>query len=182
MSNLSLDRLLFDPADYAAGPSIGSYIIGADGSVATISDEGGKKGLDVNVINEISAVVSGAVTVSGSVDAVQSGTWIVSAEQSGAWVVNVNEAGNTNYTGQPISVDNTVGGIALPTSPLAGRRELIIQNVGDKPIYIGESGVTTSSGIKVDKGSTLVLEVGPSIAIYGITAAGSCDIRIAEIA
>lgn len=54
---LTLERLLFDPADAAEGPKIGSYIVGASGDVATTSTVGGKKALDVSIADGVNVEV-----------------------------------------------------------------------------------------------------------------------------
>lgn len=58
MSALSLERLKFDPAAVSEGPLVGSYLVGADGTVISHTNENGKDALDVHV--------SGQVDVTGS--------------------------------------------------------------------------------------------------------------------
>jgi len=71
--------------------------------------------------------------------------------------------------------------VALPASPLANRTRIQIQNNGDKPLFIGKTGVTTANGIEVDKGATISLEAGPNLAFFGISTAAAQDIRIMEL-
>jgi hypothetical protein len=52
MANLSLDRLLFDPADADDSSNLGAFVrAGSDGDLISSTNVGGKEGLDVNVIN-----------------------------------------------------------------------------------------------------------------------------------
>lgn len=81
-----------------------------------------------------------------------------------------------------VSVDN-VAEVALPTTALAGRTRMMIQNLGSNDIYVGPTGVTASTGFRVAKGSTLALEVGDAVALYGIgTSASASDVRVFELA
>lgn len=63
----------------------------------------------------------------------------------------------------------------LPTTPLANRKSLMIQNAGNASVYVGSATTTVSgatTGIIVPKGGFLELEVGPAVDIYGISVAG----------
>jgi hypothetical protein len=71
--------------------------------------------------------------------------------------------------------------VALPASPLAGRQKIIVQNTSDKDIFVGESGLTTATGIRVAKGATLELDIG-EIALYAIAGSAGNNVRILEIA
>lgn len=202
MSNLSLERLLFDPAAPTEGPLMGSYLIGAGGTVIASTSSS----LNVNLTNA-SVVVSAtdldirdlafatdSVTV--HIDATDNvisavnldirdlafATDSVTAYQGGTWTVTTSELPNIVPLSAVISVDDTSGGIALPASPLANRKRLMIQNLGDKPIYIGATAsLTVANGLKIDKGATLSLEAGPSALYYGIAATGlTVPVRILE--
>lgn len=70
--------------------------------------------------------------------------------------------------------------IALPTTPLANRDELIIQNSGTAPIFIGPTGVTISSGLEIGKRSNGVLKLGPSVDVFGISGTAGQDVRVFE--
>jgi hypothetical protein len=183
MSNLSLERMLFDPNDPTVGPKVGSYIIASDGSI--ITDTSGA--LDVNIANS-------------SIDVTQSGTWAVqitdgsetlAIDTNGYITANIN--GTVTVSGavttdflpnilplsQAISVTDTE--VALPTSPLTNRKRLQIQNVGSEPIYIGKTGVLTTSGLMIPKGATESLEAGPTAAYFGIAPSGkTVPVRILE--
>jgi hypothetical protein len=82
------------------------------------------------------------------------------------------------------SVEVTTGltEVALPTTALAGRTRMIIQNVSDKPVYVGPTGVTVGSGLQIDKGATLSLEIGQGVTLYGICGTASKAVRVFELA
>jgi hypothetical protein len=54
-------------------------------------------------------------------------------------------------------------------SNTAGRRSLLIQNLGLEPIYLGLANVTAATGIKVLAGDAVLLNVGANIAIYAVS-------------
>lgn len=238
MANLSLERLMFDASNPTDGPSIGSFLIGASGSV--ISSTGTY--LDVNVTNGIDVDV---VHTSDSVS-LGDGTNLLTSHNSGSdygldvWLLNssiavtasdldiraldhtsggINDSvrlgDGTNYltsstvssdigldvylinssiavTGSvSVSVPNTALACvavsvastetALPSSALAARKLLQIQNNGDKPVFIGPTGLSVSNGLEIAKGATETLEVGPSVVVYGICASGTVDCRVLEL-
>jgi hypothetical protein len=75
---------------------------------------------------------------------------------------------------------------ALPTTPLAGRQELVIQNLDSSiVIYVGSSTVTNSGatrGIKLTAGQSMVVAAGPGCAVYAVAASGTPDCAILELA
>jgi hypothetical protein len=281
MSNLSLERLLFNAANPTDGPLIGSYIIGADGTVINdtgssldvnvtnasltvdatdfdirslnvatdgdhvyITDSTGANALDIDASGYITANINGTVTVDatdldirqlvhtgGTPDSVQigDGTEILLVNADGS--INVafaSDADDAALTKNPLHVGSvsadqasalsaisasgdaasltsdlyrrvfindapniavastaaTVGTSAavLVATELAGRTRVMIQNNGDKPIFVGPSGVTTASGLEVAKGATLSLEAGEAIALYAISTDAGQDVRVFELA
>lgn len=69
------------------------------------------------------------------------------------------------------------------TAILAGRsarESLLVQNLGSVDVYVGGSTVTTATGIKVAANESLSFDefVGT---LYGIVAAGACDVRFFEV-
>jgi hypothetical protein len=72
---------------------------------------------------------------------------------------------------------------SIIASALANRTKVIIQNLGNKDLFVGfNNSVTSANGARVSAGSSLELEAGPSLAVYGITASGSTDVRYLEVA
>jgi hypothetical protein len=70
----------------------------------------------------------------------------------------------------------------LAAAPLSNRRLLLVQNRGDKSIFVGPSGVTTAAGVEVPKGGSIELDAGPTVAVYAITSTGTADVRVLEMA
>jgi len=89
---------------------------------------------------------------------------------------------NTAVATSAVSVNDTVGGVAIPTSNLTARKRVLIQNLGNKAIWIGASGVTIASGVRIAAGGNWETEAGPAIAFYGIANTGvTADVRILEL-
>lgn len=77
----------------------------------------------------------------------------------------------------------TTSAAEVLASPLAGRREVTIQNEGNKAVYVGSSaGVTSANGIKISKNSSATFEWGEDINIFMIADSGSQDVRFLESA
>lgn len=88
-----------------------------------------------------------------------------------------------NIGSQATDQDVTTTASELAASPLAGRRRIMIQNLGARAVYIGEDNtVTTATGLEVAAGATLTLEAGPAVDFWAIAASGTQDVRIYEIA
>lgn len=66
---------------------------------------------------------------------------------------------------------------------LAGRRKVIVQNMGNKDMFFGHNNsVTTANGLRVSAGSSIEIEFGSTLDLYGITASGTADARYLEVA
>jgi hypothetical protein len=102
----------------------------------------------------------------------------VAAVQSGAW--SVMTGAQSSSLASTVTVGATA--VALPSSSLANRRKIVIQNNSSNPIYVGGSGVTTSTGIVVAKGASYSEEAGPSCALYAIAAGAGNEVRVLELA
>lgn len=200
MSSLTLERMIFDPSNPADGPSIGSYLVSLGGNV--ITDTG--SALDVNIqssdvdiqvdldvtsllADDVNKGSENPLTVSG-IAYDQSGALgaLSAADDKGHLLMDlyrrvyINDAPNIGALMQAVSVDTTAGGVAIPTTPLAGRTRLMVQNNGDKSIFVGTGTVTTANGLEVGKGSTLTLEAGEAIAWKAIADSGTQDVRVLE--
>lgn len=84
-------------------------------------------------------------------------------------------------TGAVAATAVTVGtsAVALPSSPLAARKVLMVRSPVD--IYLGPSGVTTAEGFLVAANTTITLEVGPGLVIYGVCGSAGNSVRVMEI-
>lgn len=70
---------------------------------------------------------------------------------------------------QQVSVTNTAA--AVPATPLANRKVLLLQNTGANKLYIGSATVTTSgvtTGIELPANNVMELEVGPAAVVFAV--------------
>lgn len=79
----------------------------------------------------------------------------------------------------------TVGTTAAQVlaTPLAGRREVTIQNLSNNTLYIGSSAaVTSANGLEIPKNASATFELGEDIDIYMIADSAGSDVRFFESA
>lgn len=123
-----------------------------------------------------------------SVTAHQGGTWSVTATATDLDIRNLAYTQDSVSIAPQSAVKSTaVAGsttaVALPTSPLANRQNIYIQNNTNKDLFIGASSVTTATGMRVAKGATVDFPFGAGIVLYGISGVGvSGNIIVLEIA
>lgn len=84
---------------------------------------------------------------------------------------------------QVVSVTTTA--TKLPTTPLVGRKYILLQNVGTVTVYIGKSDVTadtTSStgGLQLLPYGYWLAEYDHTVDVYGRVAAGTCNVVVEE--
>ena len=84
-----------------------------------------------------------------------------------------------NILATAVTVDATAD--ALPATALTGRKSILVKNNSSTTVYIGSSVVTTLTGIPLLQYDSIILDASEEIVVYGITAAGSADIRVLEI-
>lgn len=101
-----------------------------------------------------------------------------------------NVANTVSVSDAPMSAINTASvtvnatAVNLITTPLSGRRKVIIQNAsGSRILYLGHnSSVSASNGIRLSAGASIEFEAGPGVNIYAIANGAGCDVRYMEIA
>ncbi len=89
-----------------------------------------------------------------------------------------------NDSAQSASFTNTsVTGTAaaIVASALANRTSVIIQNVGGNVAYIGLTGVTSGTGLKLDREASVELKVSALVNLFAISAGGT-SLRVIELA
>lgn len=155
----------------------GALNVVATGTVTVtggVADDGVDSG---NPIKVGSRAVSGALTaLSASGDRAD----LLSDLYRRVWV---NTAPNIAGSNAAVSIDDTAGGTAVFASPLAGRRRVMVQNQGSKPIYLGFGTVTAANGTQVNAKATWTEELGPDIALKAIAEAGQTnDVRVFQLA
>lgn len=81
------------------------------------------------------------------------------------------------------AVSITTTATPLVTTALTDRTTIHIQNLGSKEIYIGcDNSVTSTNGTKVPKGGSAEFKFSDAVALHAITASGTADVRIIELA
>lgn len=107
------------------------------------------------------------------------GTDFLAVNADGSINTNAAEDGYDAWQTSTLSATTTAAEIAA--SPLSARLRMVIQNLGNQDIYLGEDNtVTTSTGIKLPKGSSMDMKFGETANVWAITASGTADLRVAE--
>lgn len=95
--------------------------------------------------------------------------------------IYVNSGPNVAALNTAATVTDTAAN--LLTGNLSGRRRYLIQNLGNRAIFIGKDAtVTDSNGFRMAAGSNMDIELGEDVSLFAITTSGSQDIRILELA
>jgi len=83
-------------------------------------------------------------------------------------------------------VDVGVAATQLVAAPISGRMNLMVQNLGPQPIYIGcDNTVLATTGIRIAKNGSHRFDVGPDQDLYAISSVaqtGAANTRIMEFA
>ena len=105
-----------------------------------------------------------------------------------AWAADPEPAQNVRVVGsagqvvqQVVSVTTTA--TKLPTTPITGRKVVIMQNLCSTDVWLGKSTVTATGstrGLKLQPGASANFEAGPTIDGYGIVGSGTCDVAVFE--
>jgi len=95
--------------------------------------------------------------------------------------IDVDDTANTAIASaaNPLSVANVAEDVVA--SPLANRKYLFIYNNGNKKAYIGQSGVSASTGFPVSPGSYMELRAGAAIDIEWVSADTAQEVRTMEL-
>lgn len=102
----------------------------------------------------------------------------------GALWANVYKTAPATHTGWLVSANTIVDTAELVVvADLTNRKTIMIQNVGNRPVYLSHSNtVTSSNGIRLSAGAAIEVELASGVAIYAISDASGSDIRVAEFA
>lgn len=87
---------------------------------------------------------------------------------------------NSSYVQTSINVTTTQIEAKVGASNLSGRQILRIYNNSNNTIYLGPTGVTTSTGEPLNKGEWIIFPVGDQISIFLIAASGSNPVIVQE--
>lgn len=165
-----------------------------NGSVVVTATE-----LDIRPLTNADVVTiedgGGSITVDGTVDALQSGTWTIDSITNSVTVddgggsltvdgtVNTIPGGFGSWKVSAASVDTTAGGTELVATPLTGRGSILVQNLGSNDVYLKEAtGVTSANGMLLPKGSSFVASLDEAADLFAIASSGTSSLRIVEYA
>lgn len=160
------------------------------------------------------ATLASILSLETSESALAGGAYAIGDHGKKSWVAVRSDAGGplVSATGEytPLSVDSTghlrVAGtitdsaavailqqaivvgttaVKLPSTPLANRINLVVQNSGSKTVYIGSTTVTNSGATRgpyIEKGGFISLDVAASVDVYGIASGAGGEVLILEAA
>lgn len=157
--------------------------VNADGSI-NITDNGGSltvdaTQLDIDDLNATDdAVAAWAHDGTGNAITSTGGALDINIASSDIELDVEDDLADTAIASASETVTTTSG--ALNTSDLTNRRFIWIYNNGNKTVFIGPSGVATSDGFPLFKGSLLEARIGPNVAIHAVAASGSQDVRVLQ--
>lgn len=102
---------------------------------------------------------------------------------SGTLSVTVNDVTLANVAIENTATAVSTTAINIVASALANRKYLMLANEGNKSLYWGKSGITTSNGFPLHPGMQVESRVGPSVApqVIGGTGASSESLRVMEL-
>lgn len=172
MSGITLDEIQASFSSIKVSDGTNDLLIDASGHLS-INDGGNSLTVD--------AVDLDIRDLTHSTDSIKIG--------DGVEFLAVNSDGSINAQTIPDAYDNwqtstltaTTTAAEIASTPLANRLNMLIQNLGNADIYIGEDNtVTSSTGVKVPKGGSAEFLFGSGSDVYCITSSGSSDLRIAE--
>lgn len=169
----------------------GTSLVGADGDYAPLSldSAGALRVVGTLAISgqfaEDSAATSGDIglhTLSVRKDALSSN---VSADGDYAsniqWSegsLKVVDIANSAVAVAAITITSTETSLG---TPIANRRNFLVQNRGNASIFIGPTGVLSTTGIEIPKGATMDIDFGPAVTFFAITATGTANVRVMQI-
>ena len=94
--------------------------------------------------------------------------------------VYVNDSPNIELAYGDEDVTTSAASLVTATS---GRRRILLQNLGNKAIFIGDdASVTTTNGFRVAAGAYLEIPLGEHIPLFAISESGTQDVRWLQLA
>ena len=89
--------------------------------------------------------------------------------------------GGVSGVARASAVTAGVTALSLPATALADRKALYVFNNGSVRIYVGGSGVTTSTGIPVRPGTGQGFDADDSCLLYAISGTAGQNVRVLEL-
>lgn len=127
------------------------------------------------------------VQLIGVVDARDGQTGQVGVESNALRIADIGLVGPWKTT--PVDLTQNVAAVAVPSTPLANRKSVVIFNESDVPIWVGSAATVTNTGvnrgIRIPSGQTFEADLGPTAIVYAYVptsgAAGTKAITVAEL-
>ena len=157
--------------------------VNADGSI-NITDNAGSITVDA-----VDLDIRDLTAASDSVDAwLSDGAGNAIGSTGGSLDVNVTNSidvddglANTAIKQVAETVGIAAAAIVDGADELASRKYLMIYNNGNKSVYVGDSGVTTSDGFPLFPGSILETRIGDAVDVYMIGDAAGQNVRTLQL-
>ena len=92
----------------------------------------------------------------------------------------LSDVDNDAYLSVNVSVTSTQVEAKVGANRLSGREMVMIQNKGSKTLYYGPSGVTTTTGMPLEKDQYVALPIGDSVGVFLICAGGDTATAIVQ--
>lgn len=157
------------------------WVIGDGGGSITVDGSVTVSATDLD-IRDLSAsqdsVASHLFDGSGNAITSSSGALDVNIQSSDIEINVEDDKANVALENSAVSVTTTSA--ALLASQLSARKFMWVQNLGNRAIFVGKSGVTTSNGLRLSPGSVLEIRLGPSVSMHAVSDSGTQDTRVME--
>jgi hypothetical protein len=142
-------------------------------STPSLTTNGTLSPLQVDGSSRLFVNIAPLVSSTDSIAAVQSGAWTAAATQSGAW--NTGTASRAPSTGQTNLAASATG---LNAGSIASTNGIIVRamSANAAKVYIGASGVSTSTGYELSPGEQVVFTAANINVLYGISTNGTDDV------
>jgi len=150
----------------------------------SVDDGGGSLTVDASDLD-----IRDLTAASDSVDAwLNDGSGNAIGSTGGSLDVNVTNSIDLDDDLADTAIENTATAVSaaainVVASALASRKWLATANEGNKSLYFGKTGVTTTNGYPLHPGMQHVWRIGPSVTpqVIGGTGASSEDMRVMEL-
>lgn len=160
--------------------------ISSTGGALHISDAGGSLTVDATNLDIRDLTAASDSVAAWAFD----GTGTAITSTGGALDVNI-ASGTVNVSDVALAnaaikalaetVTNTAAQIVDGGDELASRKYLFLYNNGNKTVFIGETGVTASSGFPLPPGSILEARIGAAVDVFAISQAGNQNVRTLQL-
>jgi hypothetical protein len=166
--------------------------VSADGDYASlkVNDVGELYVKDADVLAQLVAGISVSATDLDIRDLSASQDNVAISDGTDTLAINADGSINVSVTGDPALADAailasaaavTTTSAALLGSALSDRKYLTVYNNGNKMVYVGQSGVSTTNGFPLPPGSLLEMRLGAAVALHAVSQSGSQNVRALEL-